>query len=1290
MSAQSSGLTPRSSISSQPSASSSSLPIARRSQEPGSFDGRVNQNRGEVEDGGEIRVLKERIDGQGRTVDIEQELREDRQPKRQKPRNSGGFLLQSPTPPQAPETITRSSAGSDIAKSKRKAEDGEIVVPKRALGRHLPKLVGGSPLASEITTSQDGADDETSRVDNRHSIHSSSSGNRGSAGSRSSTGPERISYQRSVLGQNTDPAEIVNLALNLSESRRRNISGASTFMPRDAFGGRRTTSATQQTLGIPYGASGGSLRQHLREQRRISRNISPRSSGSAGRKGKRSSPQLHKRSSRYSSETQAFETNMDEDVSFHASDATFARAEKARAALELGYEYRRLLQYLPTIPKSMSRTGKGTERGLSQVTPGLGRAYNPLQYVRNRKVRFRDKRPLNPELDGWKDVDRVRAWVDAVKSEREIGISRVDDRFPMPPFDAVADKPTVVDCAESPNVTQSKSLSAAHTTRPKLDWTFAPSDLLADVYWMNQGHNIERIEDRSWQKIIRSPDSNKGGPLGTNTNSPRSPDVRKSTSLTRQDISPERSRDLAANGHCGPHERGRRRKGHHELKSSVDLEDGSRTRRSRWPKKLLRSRSSSSSSQSDWSSRSRHRRGINSQNNFDNAALEKHMLEMLVQEAEVSRSLSKAMNGEVKKSDSANKDLGQEKGAREVQHHVQDPRRLKTDMPLTKPHVPLVPQIRNTEGPHRRISSEDLRTAPTSPIVPGLAPSIAVDLSPPESPPTNTPNSTLSPLKRPFASRLGSFRRDRSRSVGVRAASENDASKEQESSPAMSRQVTNEAQPRHRLIKQRSTEPSNGSLSPYKNDLSGSRTRIHDSKSTRISKEANSSDSKIRGFFKGGRIAELVGNEVSKVGDILWKKDGNNNPFQMASPTGSDPNSDGSDQEDQAISGVDSSPSENLSPVTSNADRGATQPPKATSERQKYYMGNLPTLRSRFAANDQSSTLAAPLPNEDHIARQQRMMKERGRSFKFDRLAPPKIDMRSVSPSPSLGPSRSQSRDPIKDQSRDSSGSRSTRGVQDADKRLNDMLGIPGRVGTGKVAPTGLAAFSSNTGGQRARGRPDIKRQWSISDRGISAVRGTITKRDIARVRALLLSSGVKATEISRLNDEPPAQPPALLQGLQDIIKGPIPLIPPSQEFVFAARALIADIEDTNMQLRDLAEDFSKDNAENLHNQIKAVDEQVNFKLTPLVRTAADDADDFSTELTTTHTLAVRQLNDSVDIILRKRRRRLRWVRRIGWALLEWTVLGVMWMVWFIVVIVRVLRGIVGGVASGIRWLLFL
>jgi hypothetical protein len=63
---------------------------------------------------------------------------------------------------------------------------------------------------------------------------------------------------------------------------------------------------------------------------------------------------------------------------------------------------------------------------------------------------------------------------------------------------------------------------------------------------------------------------------------------------------------------------------------------------------------------------------------------------------------------------------------------------------------------------------------------------------------------------------------------------------------------------------------------------------------------------------------------------------------------------------------------------------------------------------------------------------------------------------------------------------------------------------------------------------------------------------------------------------------------------------------------------------------------------------------------------------------------------DTIDNMLRKRRRRFRWVRRGLWLTVEWALVGAMWYVWFVVVIFRIFFGVGRGIWSGVRWLLWL
>lgn len=87
---------------------------------------------------------------------------------------------------------------------------------------------------------------------------------------------------------------------------------------------------------------------------------------------------------------------------------------------------------------------------------------------------------------------------------------------------------------------------------------------------------------------------------------------------------------------------------------------------------------------------------------------------------------------------------------------------------------------------------------------------------------------------------------------------------------------------------------------------------------------------------------------------------------------------------------------------------------------------------------------------------------------------------------------------------------------------------------------------------------------------------------------------------------------------------------------------------------------------------------------------AADEADEVSRDLVEGQTSTVRELSERMERLMRRRRQRFRWVRKGGWVVLEWVLVGVMWWVWALVVLVRSVRGLVGGVVGVGRWLLWL
>ena len=1228
--------------------------------------------------------------------------------RRHRPRRSGGFLLQTVPAPMEPDT-TR-----DV-KGKRKAEEGDLIVPKRASAhlRHRQKAsLGGSPLATEVVNvhSSENSDgvgasergkrsSETSNA--RQSMPSSHNTNGTSVGSATGMDPKLQPHRRSAIGPDTEAAQIVNLALNLSESRRRNFSSGGLLLPRDLIGTRRVVSSGQQLLGLPDTASGGSLRQQLQHQRQASRNVSPRS-GRSGRsfstKGTTSSSshsQNEQTGNKHTSLLQDFGAGVTDDFVFDASDATFSRAEKARTTIELMYEYRRLLQYLPPIPisaKGKQATSKDAVKYQADPSTGLGRTYNPLQYIRNRKVRFRERRPLDPEAAGWKDLDRVRTWVDTIASEREDGLHRIERRFPLPSLDAISGDYPLDDRLPISSVPNSVSSQNKRVGRPRMDWDFASWDLLADAYWLNQDDNLEHIEGPSGNKIMADHLNRNDYTSRTSVESSRS-SVGRSESVFRGHASPDRVRALAGHSRRDSKDRGRRSLDVYEPRSPASEDNGSRDRKSRWPKKLVRSRSSSDSDDSLRDSRRNQKRGrdyAGSHEKLESAALEKQMMEILAKEAEASHPINQSPREESSaKADPDPKFNVSGMRDRFVQQDIirrpNAPQRMKTDMPVTARHlISTRASLDEERFPRRRMSSDDLdMTEPNSPTASGNVPSIAINLSPPASPPSavSSPKKTLTP-------RVGSSRRDRSRSVDRRATDEMDT--DTSGMTNLSRQTTNQSQLVNMLRKEITTGPSNGSFTPIKSEAAVNKHTPIDSSSVKNMNNANGSDSRLRGLFKGGRIAELVGNEVSKVGDKFWRKD-NNHVSRVASPASSYAASEESDMDEDDMSGLDNSPENYLSRSTTR-DGGSLSKVSTRSEKPRYYMSNLPNFRSSINKDQQSPTSTKNAPDYDHITRQQLALRERGRSSRFDRLAPPKIDMRGVSPPSSREPSpvRSQPRRNVVEDSRRSSSSPSDSRVRIADRRLNAMLEIPGKAAWRAPPPTGLAGLESEPRESPQPSDSKGKRQWSISDRGVSNVGGTVNKRDIARVRALLLSSGVKASEIARRAEEVPEKPTPLLQELQCNFKGPVPRVPRSQEFALAARILISNIEARTQKLRNDADHFVDATAAQLHEEIKAIDEHVTHKLMHLVRASADDADAFSTELTTTHTLAVKQLNDSVNVVLRRRRRQLRSVGRIGWAMVEWTLLGIMWIVWLVVVVVRLVRGTVGGLVKGVRWLIWM
>ena len=1234
-------------------------------------------------------------------------------------RHSGGFLLDSALHPSrlSQSLLSRSHKTPKDLKGKRKSEEGDLVVPKRRLaGRQDPQRssIGGSPLASEIkqdVVMEDGIQNGRGHTSTR----SQRSGQLSSehANSSESKEPAKPNIPRSAppsVGFHTDPAQIVNMALSLSEGRRRQVSGMR--MVSGSTPDRRHVS-TGQPLHLRSVGYGGGSGQYFNDQRRISQNIAPRpmSAASAEMRPAGSVDQTDFGNSSVQ-ESQRLEDEQN-STAYYVSPATFARVEKTKAHLELIYNFRRLLSNLPPL-----RPPSGNYD--SSVRQVEGRAYNPLQYVRNRKLRFREKKPLESEDEGWHDITQVRAWVDAVIASHNEERIDVDECIRLPEFsqhkllDVDEDEEIDPLSTESPasSMRRTSANPATKPRRPRSDWVTYPGDLLADVFWLEQGLNKTKIEDREGSRIYR-PDTQFKFSGWRNRTPAHIPSLQEPTPPPEDGFEnvpvqppsavPELPTFTSAS-------QGRKRSGRGKLRDSIinmpKSGSSSRDRRKKMHQEL--EMTSSSEDPDDETSRRGRKRQSTRRKPKDKDTKNDY---------EVDGHTQNMMDSDERRFGSVN---GGSSGTNSKRPSLVDGSRLSRFISRTSSKPASLKQgshrrsdsIRRSFEQNRqprssfeetpvRTSAEYDTTAPSSPTAVGF-PSIAINLSPPAS-------RSPSPSKKPFQARINPFR-DRSSSKKRNGVDTNDFAdisfgkdSRNPSGDADKAEVTSEPNSRGTSPMTRGTNSLTKQDSIVSNDSQAQREPNRSSTISRISTKSSGSHpehpSRIRGIFKGGRIAELVGNEVTRVGDFIWKRDapGHHLPRNSASTASlesihaSDSAEDLSKANGHAYS---TPPKADASRIPSSADSspedGKASPTQSRStpssnEKPQYYNTNLPSFTSPFQRDREQQekrdntlltpTSSPPQPEEtDHISRLAANHRSASRSPRMDHLAPPKLVTTGDS---TPGPGR-----------RDSYGfgraldlTRST----NASQVFNDAIkgqpeGLP---------VTGLAKEKASASGL------NLVKDWNISDRNLPRPDGDsniVTRRDIARTRALVLSSGVKAREINRRANavrNPPRQ--FLLDTIEPSNAVTQLHVPRREEHVVAARNLIASLTSQSASFQEILERFSTRTTPTLHRDLQELDDLVDNQLTPRVRIAADQAGELSMKLSTTSTLAVKGLNDAIDGALRRRRRGpVRYLRRFGYTLIEWTVVGLLWAIWLVVMIFRVCMGTVRGVFNAVRWLLFL
>lgn len=1218
-------------------------------------------------------------------------------------RNSGGFLMDPVSDIQRPSrvSLTPSRKGS---KRERPSDDSSLVVPKRKQRNNRPSdsSFRSSPLASEIR--QDPVAHHHSKsdalvpgTDIRRSL-SSSHTDSGLNGSSASTSRKPEEQSSPKFGYDNDPAQIVNMALSLSEGRRRLASGRRYVSTE--HGDRRVISGAS-TLGPRNSVHRKSIAPFLATQRHLSQNGSPKPRFSTVYHDPSSSPARPVSAASHVDIDE--DIDVDETLGQHISAATAARVEKAKIYFELAHEHRRLLPHLPPLRKPGA---------VPQIPPpeAFQKAYNPLQYVRNRKLRIWEKTPIDTEADGWHDVQKVRTWVDAVvSSHTEIQHDNMEC-VRLPPLDQKAVKDDSEDPDDSPDEPKTTTsprlpdhLHHAKPSRPRSDWVTHPADLIADAYWLEQGLNKSKIQDRDNNLIYPANTTFKFSGW-RNTGPVEIPSILQQPSPPTEpnQHSPEEPPPSALpelpsfkSAHH-KHKSGRHGRRRDIIKESLQGKDTSSSReRSRIRRKLFQDSSDSEYSGSTSSDaagtergRKRLRRKMLEPSNNDN--LERNGSNSLPKHSPHAFGLghgdsSQGSSAPASKRSSADPSSLNKLFSVDSIKKASPLNRSRNRQDFSRPHSLKIATRSSLEHERQPRPSTEYDTATSANSPNGVEwPSIAINLSPP-------PSRPVSPTKKPISTILHPFHRKPHKDHGQISTADfapppivhsnqqhqhgSDEDKHGESpgtrgtSPMtrgvspLSKHHTNSTQPEDMIAPQSSNEHRYSTAS-------------------KVSSRSTNDHSKIRGIFKGGRIAEIVGNEVSRVGDFIWKRDLPAVYKHRTASEGSLRSYDGTDSEKEThLNGALLKSSSQTNPRSRSSTVSSTKSDRQTpaivkvspppNDRHRYNNPNLPSFTSPFQKDRERQEKKQALLNADdadHISRLAAQHRSASHSPRLDRIALPKLDTGGP-PTPN-GMTRQKSYG--------FGAALNLTRSQDASEMLNNAIG----------SVTGLHAL------RPSRSTGDLSRAGSDQDQ--DGEPGGVSWRDIDRAFALLYSSTVKAREIGRRAEDSDATlPKFLLDSLtpeNQALHSATPLRVRKREYhIVAAQNIMKTLENQASTFGDKLHSFSASVAPSLHTQLQRLEDEVENTMTPQVRGTADQAGELSMKLSTASTLAVKELNDTIDAAFRRRRRGpVRLFRKIWFAGIEWTVVGVLWLIWAVVSTIRLALGTVRCVGCVVSWLLWI
>lgn len=1128
--------------------------------------------------------------------------------KRPKKRQSSGFLLDYLEKPglngQDGDPRSESMVGVLDTKGKHRMGGSTSPVPSASNSRHTRELQG--PVGRR-------SNDNHLRASWDNSDRGLSTGNTPSESSRYSDRSSNLPFvveepnlpaHRSL--QVSDPGDIVRMALTLNESRRLHLGPGRLAAP-GASNARRAVS-----VGVPVMSGPSSSRAFMRgASHEIPRSPFHGASMDVDLQSPRVSP---------APDVAFLQTELDLDYEF--SSATIERAEKARVALELSYEYRRLLQLLPPLhPTALSRpsTASSTQADGDQgqvlrdrhSERQLGRSYNPLQYIRNKKVRARERTPLDPEADGWQNVAVVDSWIDLVEVDASHEGFVQDDVVLLPNWEHHSHSHLLGPSINGYSVVVNKK------ARSKMDWMVEPAELLADAYWLEQHSNKTLIEKRNGAKVFdrfRRPKA-----LDLEARSRRNSSFRRRPP-TIEFASPGSEKVLTSQPASDSD--GESYVEHVEEPFSAHESRASRIKR----KILKRSRANSNASVVSSSDDEARRKSVfhlkRSSSGENIGPLARHMNRIMEEESRNQSMRSIEEPTQESPDDSHRRMAMSEKSPTEMRLPSDRHALVRRDTESTT----------HTDAP--RISVDDYDTLQRSATANTL-----------ETIPSGDSQDT-EPVKKPRPHSIHFFSRHKNKHHIAETDFAVHGGVEEGLSPVLSHS------PERSSVELLRRSESYQSLRSFTSSRKQSRSKSIEDLHGRSPQDERQSPRRV----KGGRVGELVREEAPSAVD--YSRTSRKGSSASASEDGPTP--------ERRKSSLD---------LLRPRPKQRHSDPRSQSQDMRYHVQNLPTFISSRSPERRRSRLASKTPSGGEST------DISPRTSSPDLSRQPIKDTRRRPPQSSHSQSRSASHSPA----------RSARALA-ANRRLDRLLSSPGGVLLGAPLVTGLAGIT-----------PANQSTWSLphsTNANANAAQGQglpassqhhspITPRDLASIRTLLLASGIKAHAIVRLASAVPATPSPFLLLAARAHPHAIPPTPRREEPLLAAHLLSAQLSSTTSALTYATHAFRTSTTPALHARLSELRERVANSLTPLVRAAGDDADAFVARLTTADTLAIKTVNDAVDAIVARRRRRFTSLRSAGWRALEWLLLAVMWAIWAAVGVVRAARGAVRGAVRAVRWVVW-